>query len=474
MGLTSSIAKNTLWQIAGKAIGTALGVATIGLLTRYLGQEGFGYYTTALAFMQFFGVLVDMGLYLVCLKEISAKPEKENYILANFFTLRIVSAIVLLGGGALLIFAFPYPDAVKWSAAIVSLSFFFMSLVQILTAPFQKYLRMGLVALAEVLGRVAFLGIILLFIFYKGNLPALMLGNIANTFVYFIVLWIIAGRFLKISLSFDFAYWKHIFHQAWPIALGIAFNLVYFRADTIILSLYHPAADVGVYGAPYKILEIIATFPHMFMGLVMPILTAAWLSRDSERLKAATQKTFDFFSLLVVPMIIGSLPLADRIMRVLAGKEFLESGPLLPILMLATGFIFMGTLFTYTMVVLDKQKPMLKYYFIGAVLSLVAYFIFIPKFSYFGAAWVTVAVEAFIALSAAIASYQTTKIKLSIRTLLKSIFAGLAMLSFILIVSNWSLWVLIPGAIIIYCLAVLATKAIDKQLLADIFNKGKL
>src|SRR3989344_1477750 len=246
MSLTKSIAQNTFWQILGKIIGTFLGVITIGLLTRYLGQEGFGYYTTALAFMQFFGVLVDMGLYLVLLKEISANPEKENHIFNNILTLRIFSAVLFLGGGALLIFTFPYPDIVKWSAVIVSVSFLFMSLVQILTAVFQKYLKMGLVALAEVVGRLGFLIVILLFIFYQGNLPALMLGNVANTFIYLVILWFLIKKYVKIQWSFDFGYWKLVIKKTWPIALGIAFNLVYFRADTIILSLYKPAADVGL------------------------------------------------------------------------------------------------------------------------------------------------------------------------------------------------------------------------------------
>ena len=95
MTLTKTIAKNTLWQIIGKIIGTVLGIITIALLTRYLGKEGFGYYTTALAFMQFFGVLVDMGLYLICLREIAANPEKENYITSNIFTLRFFQSSFL-------------------------------------------------------------------------------------------------------------------------------------------------------------------------------------------------------------------------------------------------------------------------------------------------------------------------------------------------------------------------------------------
>ena len=466
MGLTQSIAKNTALQVIGKIIGTILGVITIGVLTRYLGQTGFGYYSTALAFMQFFGVLVDMGLYLICLKEIStAVAEKENYVLNNIFTLRIISAVIFFGGGALLIFLFPYPDAVKWAAAIVSVSFLFMSLVQILTSVFQKYLAVGLVALAEIIGRIGFLLLTLFFVFQKNNLPVLMLGNVLNSFIYFIILWFLVKKFAAIKFAFDFKYWRKIFKKTWPIALGIALNLVYFRADTIILSLYHPAADVGLYGAPYKILEIIATFPHMFMGLVMPILTAAWITADKERFKKSMQRTFDFLILLAIPMVLGSVPLADRIMRILAGNDFKEAGTVLPILMLATGFIFIGTLFTYTLVILEKQKPMLIFYFSAAVLSLAGYFAFIPKYSYFGAAWVTVAIEAFIALSAFLITYNLTKVKLNLANTGKTLTASLIMLAFTWLIRNWQIALIIPLDIIVFFALMFLLKGLDTEVI---------
>lgn len=469
--LTKSIAQNTFWQILGKAIGTVLGLATIALLTRYLGSEGFGYYSTALAFMQFFGVLVDMGLYLICLKEMAAQPENQAKIFNNILTLRVVSALILLGGGSLLIFAFPYSAEVKWSGVIVAVSFFFMSLVQILTAVFQKYLKMGLVALAEVFGRVAFLSAVILLIYYQSSLTVIMWSNVANTLVYFLILWFLIKKYVAIQWACNWAYWKTVLQKTWPIALGIAFNLVYFRADTVILSLYQPAHDVGIYGAPYKILEIIITFPHMFMGLVMPILTAAWVSQNLDRFKNALQTTFDFFIMLAVPMVLGSIPLADKIMRLIAGSDFNASGKILPALMLATGIIFAGILFTYILIILDKQKTMLKYYFTGAVLSLIGYFIFIPRYSYFGAAWVTVIVELFIAVSAFILSYKFTRLKLSWNVFGKSLAASLIMTGIIYLLPGWHVIFLLIFAIVIYALLMFLFKAFDKKLLSDILNR---
>ena len=60
MSYTRKIAHNTIIQMIGKGVSTVIGVVVIGMLTRYLGEGGFGQYTTIMAFLQLFGVLVDM------------------------------------------------------------------------------------------------------------------------------------------------------------------------------------------------------------------------------------------------------------------------------------------------------------------------------------------------------------------------------------------------------------------------------
>ena len=470
MTLTKTIARNTLWQIIGKIIGTILGVIMIAVLTRYLGQEGFGRYATAVAFMQFFAVLIDFGLYLVCLREISAQPEKENFIVSNVFTIRFFSAIIFLGGGALLIFAFPYSADIKWSAVIVAVAFLFISLVQILTTVFQKYLKMGQVALAEVINRLGLLAVVVLFVVFKGHLPALLWSNVFGGLLYFVMLWWLIKKFVKIRWAFDFCYWKIIWKKAWPIGLGVALNLVYFRADTIILSLYRPAADVGIYSAPYRMLEILTTFPHMFMGLVTPILTTAWLAKNLDRFRSIMQKTLDFFMILIITMVLGAMPLAQQVMLLISGPEFIASGEILPILMLATALIFLGVLFTYTLVILEKQTAMLKYFFISAAVSLIGYFIFIPRYSYFGAAWVTVAIEGFIALTAIGLTRRHSGVRLSFKTMGKSLLSSLIMMAAIYLLPDWHVIIMILLAAVIYGLAMLAMRGVDKNLLKEIIK----
>jgi len=79
MSLTKKVAHNTIVQIIGKIISTVLGLVAIGMLARYLGQEQFGWYITAISFLQFIGIVIDFGLVPVTAQMMSEKDfDKEK------------------------------------------------------------------------------------------------------------------------------------------------------------------------------------------------------------------------------------------------------------------------------------------------------------------------------------------------------------------------------------------------------------
>ena len=49
-------------QVLGKIASIGFGVLAIAIITRALGVEGFGWYATVMAYLQLFGIAVDLGL----------------------------------------------------------------------------------------------------------------------------------------------------------------------------------------------------------------------------------------------------------------------------------------------------------------------------------------------------------------------------------------------------------------------------
>lgn len=469
MSLARKIARNTLWQIIGKVIATIVGLATIALMTRYLGQKGFGYYTTIISYLQFFGVLIDFGLQMTTAQLLSKPGADESKIFGNLIAVRLISAVLFLGTGTLLVFILPYPPIVKIGVAIASASFFFISLQSVLVGLYQKHMAMAEVAIAEVWGRLAlFLGIWLSVYYNLGFYPVIIAVAIGS-FVNFAFLFFKSKKYLAYRPRLDKLVLKDIWDTSWPLAITISLTLVYFRADTIILSFVRPAEEVGIYGAAYKVLEILIQFPYLFLGLTLPLM-AQFYPTSRELFNKILQKSFDFMAILAVPMVFATWLLAEKIMVFVAGADFAVAGGPLRILIVATAMIYFGALFGYAIVATGFQKKMIGFYIFDAIFSLTAYLIFIPLYSYWAGATLTLITEAIIAFSAwhILKKYTGSKIKLGIFG--KTILSSFVMCAVLWPLLNQSILTLIIIGLVVYFLVLYLLKGYDRKEVMDMFT----
>ena len=431
MSRTAAIAKNTVVQAVGRTIGTVLGLLTLGVMTRYLGTAGYGSFTTVTSFLQFFGILVDFGLSLTTVAMLSEAGVDRDKVSSNIFTLRVVSAAIFFALAPIAVLLFPYPGAIKTGVGIAAASFFFLAVNQVLTSVLQKELRMARAASAEVLGR---LGLFLGAWYVARNdlglawmLAALVLGNLLSA----LWNWLLVRKLVDLSWRFDGAVWKDIAERSWPIALSITFNLIYLKGDVIILSLTRTQEEVGIYGAAYKILDVLTVIPIMFMGLVLPLLVKARSDGSSGDWNRILQKAFDFMSVLAMPLVAGALVVGRDLMTLFAGAQFAEAGPLLVILIVACAAVFFGSMFGHAVIAIKEQKRMIWGYAADAVLATALYLAVIPRYGATGAAWVTVFAEVFIACATYWMIRRVTRFVPSFRTALRAALAAAFMAIFV-------------------------------------------
>lgn len=427
MSLSRAIASNTATQMAGKFVGNLLGIITIGVMTRALGRTGYGEFTTAISFLQFFGILVDFGLTLTMTRMISEEGADEGRIASNLFTLRLLSGAVFFGLAPLLALAFPYGPSVKTAIAVGALSFFAMTSSQVLTGVFQKHLATGRAAVADVVGRAVLLVGAAYAATRGAGLQAFVFAFVLANAAQFALSYVFARKFARIGFAFDLAMWRRIVRESWPIGVSIAFNLIYLKGDVIILSLSRPQAEVGLYGAAYKVLDVITVIPMIFMGLVLPVIASAWSAGRRDDFTRRVGKSFDALSLLALPLAFGTAPVATDLMRLVAGEQFAASGAFLAVLMLAGAAVFWSALFGHAIVALGMQRKMIVAYAADAVLSLALYAYAVPRFGGLGAAWVTVFSEAFIAVVTAWAVIRTIRHAPPMRTFARAFVASAIM-----------------------------------------------
>jgi len=472
MVLARKMAYNVAINSVCKVFSTFLALVSIAFITRYLGKEGFGDYATVLAFLSFFSSAADLGLYSISTREISRAGADEEKIIGNIFSLRLISSAVILLVSPIIVLFFNYPLAVKEGIIIAAASFIFSSSYQVLNGVFQKNLAMDRVAVGELIGKVVQVATIVLVVKLQLGFDWIIGSLLFNMIANFILVFIWSKKYIRFRLRFDFDYWKIFLKESLPLGIGSIIVFVYFKIDTIFLSVMKTSADVGIYNAAYKILENLTFFPAMVAGLVLPI-TANTIFHNKDKFHSISNKTFKFFVLLVVPLVIGTLFLADGIINLVGGGQFAPSADVLRILIFAITAIFFSTFFNNILIAGNQQKKLTYIWIVAALVNVTANLIFIPRFSYMAAAIVSslteilVAVAAFAVVVKKIRYYPRLEKKAAIAA------AGAVMAAFLLFFQGRSFVLLALGSAAIYSLCLWIFKAVKtEELLSLITKKG--
>jgi O-antigen/teichoic acid export membrane protein len=467
MSISRKLATNSIIQIGGKAISTFLGMIALFWLARILGPEQFGWYGTALAFLGFAGIVIDFGIIPTTAQLLSEPDAKEQHILENIFGLRLISAIIFFATVPAIAWLFPYPRPVHIAITVLSIAFFCNALNQVCVGYHQQTLRMHVQVIGEVLSRIALLGGIIALAQGSATFLPLMFVVAGSSALQCVVPLIDLIRKTNLRPRIDLDVWKKILHTMWPIAVAIMCNVVYLKGDVLILAQTQSQVDVGLYNAAYRVLDILAQLAMMLMGLLLPLMAHAWSRQDRKTFSLWFQQSFDLMLLCAVPATVGLILVAPEVM-VLFGEEFLPAAPILQILSLAVFGLFLGAVFGHAAVATGTQKKTLWIYAINAIITVTGYLIFIPKFSMYGAAWMTVCSELITGIGLAIAIRWYTKSTLSYRNMFKILLAT-SVMSFIVLISPRShLAIVIPLAAATYITMLFATKMITPAYLKSL------
>jgi O-antigen/teichoic acid export membrane protein len=228
---------------------------------------------------------------------------------------------------------------------------------------------------------------------FIGILSAFLVSAFVN---FFLVFWA-SRKYLSFRISFNWTEWKSLLKESLPMGISVFVTFLYFKMDTIFLSILKGSADVGIYSVAYKVIENLTFFPAMAIGLIFPLLSR-FIFTNHKEFESIANKTFKIFLILVVPLVIGSFFLAEEITRIIGGEGFSGSGSVLRILAFALGFIFFGNFFNNILIAGGLQKKMMWILSGCAIFNISFNLILIPLFSYRGAAFTSVATELMVTL----------------------------------------------------------------------------
>lgn len=463
---TKRVAYNTAIQVLGKVVVIAVGAISIAILTRYLGPADYGKFTLLLVYLQIFALVADLGLFTITVREISKAPERTAELVGNTLSLRAILALGTLGAAAALSFVLPFTPDVRIGIALAAPAHFFGLLNASLLTVFQSKLRMDKAVIADIIGRFVSFGLTLYVATTGLGFYAVVATASIGTMVTFLVTNVLVRPYFKPRPLFDTVLWKMLLKESLPLGAALIVSQLYFRLDIFMLSFLRSSVEVGIYGAVYKLLDMLLTMPGFFVNSVFPVLVAR-LQVGGARVFATIQKAFDALVLAGLGFAFGGLAVAPDLMRIVGGQQFVSGAGALRVSLFSLSFTFLTIMLTTILIARGLQLYALKVGAFGLVLNLVINLVAIPQFGITGAAATTLVCEVVICGIYLVKCQQVLGHRFQLWVVPKAVVAGSVMAGAMSLVHS-SLLLALPIGAITYLLTAYLLRAVSPEILREL------
>jgi O-antigen/teichoic acid export membrane protein len=392
------------------------------IYTKVYAKSVYGIFTNMYANASLINAVLAFGMESTYFRYLNKHEDKKQEVYNNsFFCIAFIASLFLLTG---LIFSNSIAAYLAASANEVAdykqyVSFFLWILFidAICVIPFAK-LRADDKAIkysvAKFLNIGCFVGLNLIFIF---AIPAIMkhdlmgaswfsswykhqwigyvfLSNLIASLATFLFL---LPEFMKLQLKFDRPLFKMMISYSWPILVANLSFIINENLDKIVLSRLLPAdiadGEVGIYGAVCKIAVFLSIFITAFRLGAEPFFFS---HAKNENAKNTYATILHYFVIALAVIFVGLVANIEILKHFISRDqahvaEYWVGLPAVPFLLF--GYVCLGIYMNLSVWyrLSDQTRFGLYISVVGAVITIVLNFILIPKFSYMGSAWVSMA-----------------------------------------------------------------------------------
>lgn len=204
---------------------------------------------------------------------------------------------------------------------------------------------------------------------------------------------------------------------------------IYTMLDTTMLGFLSSDTEVGFYSASTKLGHMVLNMLTAITGVLLPRLTSYSQKGDMKSFSELSQKSACILVLLSVPMAAGLFILAEPLMLLLSGSDYLPAIPAMRVIIPIVIIIAFGSLTGVQILpAIGKEKISFYSFIAGAMVNVVLNMLFIPKFGALGAAIGTVCAESSVTLVQIVYVRKIIITKVFLVSFLESIFASFVMM----------------------------------------------
>ncbi len=384
--------KNIAILSSGEVISRGINFLSFAYLARVISISDFGAIGFGTALINFLLNLVNFGLDRISLKEVSQNSQSASNYLINIGIIRFFLSLISFLLYLLILF---FNSNFNLPLVLLGLTIFSTGLS---LNYFAKAIeRFNIITINQVL--ISLLTIALYFTFVKNKTDfnfAVIIMVLTSFFSNFLFLFKLKNYLKNFKNQFSFVLIKNLILSSFPLFISSIMIAIYYFADTIMLGILKNEHDVGIYSAANKIFLLLVVPFSIVVNVFLPSIAKSYRKIKGNLL-------IYYFCMVTIGLLLGFTTYfyAKEIIFLVFGGNFISS--IFPLKILALNVILVGVNMSFgePITVWGKQKQYLIAVSIGAVINIILNFIFIPKYSYYGAAFTTLLSElsVFIILS---------------------------------------------------------------------------
>lgn len=477
MNQVKTIAKNISSLGIAHAVTLTLGSIVVIFIARYLGDVGYGKYSFAVAFTALFSILSDLGLSTLTIRDVARDKSQAGRYLGQISALKVILAIATLLLIVSIINVLDYPKETTLAVYIIGASVIIDTFTRLFFSITSAFEKMEYEAAIKILRTIILFSLVLPVIHFNyGLIPIVSSYLVASILSFVLSIFVILKKFAKPKFEKDFDFWRKTTKEALPFALTAVFGMVFFRVDTVMLSVMKGDAVTGWYSAACNLIFALMVIPTIYGIAIFPVLSKYYGSARSSFDKVGTL-SFKFLLMVGLPISVGVTLLREKIIQLVYGSAYINSAYALQIMVWVFFINCIAIAPFHALNSANKQHLVMISHGIAAGLNVPLNLLLIPKYSLIGAASASVTV---FVVCFSLYFYFSNRYALRIRLVngdfVKIMAAGLVMGLFIFYFHS-NLFLVIASSAVIYLALLILTKALsneDLMLFREIFPRRKV
>ena len=384
------VVNNTLISLFGQVVTWSSTLLLTIAYGRYLGDVKFGELFLAITFVSLIGIPVEQGFNQQLTRDVAKNPEKAQEYLWNTLLIKAMLWMPLYGAILLFSWLLGYGQEQRAIVAICGITLMSGSTVNTFASLHYAFERTVFPAVGMILekGLTALVGIILLIHGATVQVMAFVLLGGSMIDAIWVSVWFFRLEGWHASINKVIA--RNLLHGCIPFILYGVLGIIYYRIDTILLSLMTTAAVVGWYGAGYRLFDTLFFIPSIIVNAVMyPVFSKLSVSSPSN-LKVAVEKCLNLLLMCALPIATLFAIAAPNIVGFLYNKaQFANTIPVIQALAPGLVIIYANALFFSIIVATKGEKKIPIMAAAALVFNLGLNLFLIPRYQQVGAALVT-------------------------------------------------------------------------------------